>query len=167
MSRKGHCKIGETELVKFLIETGRANSTLLIDNEPALINFAQRICKQLPNCTYRATPTYSPQSKSEVERRHQLLLSQHKTQSDLTERYKLTTFTILCPRFTWMIKRSRFLLNRYLLHDDGLTSYSSDGLRSTTRHYVYSVKLSCTNYHNDYQTQVQLGNKDFGFEDAL
>ena len=126
MTRKGHCNVGETELVvKFLIETGRTNSTLLIDSEPALINFAQRICKQLPNCTYRATPTYSPQSKGEVERRHQLLLSQYKTlQSDLTERYKLTAFTRLCPLFTWMIKHSCFLLMRYLLHDDGLTSYS-------------------------------------------
>ncbi len=56
VGRKGNDKIAETELVKFLIDTGRANCTLLGDNEPALIYFTQRVVKKLcTSATYRTT----------------------------------------------------------------------------------------------------------------
>ncbi len=56
VGRKGNDTLAETERVKFLIETGRANCTLLGDKEPALINFMQRVVKKLgTSATHRTT----------------------------------------------------------------------------------------------------------------
>ncbi len=54
VSRKGNCKPAEAQLVRFLLEIGRANCVLLRDNEPALTNFMQRVVKKLGSAaTYR------------------------------------------------------------------------------------------------------------------
>ncbi len=77
VGRKGNDTLAETELVKFLIETGRANCVLLGDNEHALDNFTQRVVKKLGTAaTYRTTANYSPASKGNVERRHSIVLGQ-------------------------------------------------------------------------------------------
>ena len=121
MERKGLCKTAEVELTKFLVETGRSNSTLLGDNEPALIALMTRVIKNLGTAaTYRLTPNFSPQSKGNCERRHGTILGQLKTiMSDVFERYKLTTLPLTHPLWHWAVKRCCFLVNRYLIHDDG------------------------------------------------
>ena len=122
VTKKGNCKIAETELVKFLLEIGRANCILLGDNEPALIHLMIRVVKKLgTGATYRTTPNYSPESKGNCERRHQTTLGQVKTlASDLQARYKLTTpLDIQLPLYRWLVKHCCFLVKRYLLHSYG------------------------------------------------
>lgn len=68
VERKGLCKTAEAELTKFLVETGRSNSTLLGDNETALIAQMTRLIKNLgTSATYRLTPNFSPASKGNCE----------------------------------------------------------------------------------------------------
>ena len=126
VQKKGYCLTAETELIKFLIEIGRSSCTLLGDNEPSLINLMQRVVKKLgTSATYRTTANYSPASKGNVERRHSTVLGQSKTLSDdLCSRFGLKELSIMHPLFQWLVKHSCFLVNRYLVHADNLTSYS-------------------------------------------
>ena len=70
----------------------------------------------------RSSPIYSSQSQGTVERFHSTLYSQVRAlRMHASDKYKLTT--IPHTLFPWLLRHANWLLNRYLIHSDGLTSY--------------------------------------------
>ncbi len=87
-----------------------------------------RVVKKLRTGTsFRTTLNYSPESKGDCERRHQTTLGQVKTlASELQTRYELTTpLDTQLSLYHWLVKHSCFLVNRFLRHSDGKTSFYS------------------------------------------
>ena len=112
-----------TELKRFILETGRSFAFLQSDQEPSIKAVLQAVIKQLPGLTLRGAPTHSSATQGSVERYHQTLFSQIRTlelQIETEYKIQMKLDNVLLP---WMVRHSAWLLNRFLIHSDGLTSY--------------------------------------------
>ena len=112
-----------TELKRFILETGRSFAFLQSDQEPAIKAVLQAVIKQLPGLTLRGAPAHSSATQGSVERYHQTLFSQIRTikiQIETEYKIQMKLDSVLLP---WMVRHSAWLLNRFLIHSDGLTSY--------------------------------------------
>ena len=88
-----------------------------------MLDLARALLKEIPGLSTRASPAYHSQSLGTAERHHQSLHAQARTlRLHVHDKYN----TALLPThsvFPWMIRHAAWLLNLYLVHSDGLTSY--------------------------------------------
>ena len=123
-------------LSSFTLECGRTNGIIQCGNEPTLKTVATGAAAKIGNITVRQTPTYSSNSQGSVERFHRTLFGQVKS---LREQVKASYSNHMIhnnhPLMPWMIRRAAWLINRYLVHSDGLTSYQ----RRWERDYKHAI----------------------------
>ena len=114
-----------SELKRFIYETGRTQAIIQTDDEASIKAVAKNLIRELGGLSFRKAPTGSSQSQGSIERFHQTLASQLRVlRYALAEKLQLsvTELQVQHPIVPWMVKHSVWLLNRYLLHDDGLTA---------------------------------------------
>ena len=115
--------ISVAELKKFIHETGRTYGLLQYDKEPALQALVTDVSKELGGMSIRATPKDWKQAHGSIGKLQQTLFGQSRTlRLQLQERILTDVNSNHCI-FPWIVKRSQFLLNRFLTHEDGHTSY--------------------------------------------
>ena len=120
---KGRHAYGIAELKKFAYETGRTFGILQYDKEPSLKALATDTMKELGGMSVRATPKDWKQAHGSIGRMQQTLFGQVRTlRLQLRDRLGIEITSNDCI-FPWIVKHSQFLLNRYMTHEDGQTSY--------------------------------------------
>ena len=120
---KGRHQYSVAELKKFIYETGRTYGILQYDKEPALKALVTDVSKELGGMSIRATPKDWKQAHGSIGKMQQTLFGQSRTlRLQLQERIRTDINSNHCI-FPWIVKHSQFLLNRYLTHEDGHTSY--------------------------------------------
>ena len=121
---KGRHQYSVAELKKFIYQTGRTYGILQYDKEPALKALVTDVSKELGGMSIRATPKDWKQAHGSIGKMQQTLFGQSRTlRLQLQERIRTDINSNHCI-FPWIVKHSQFLLNRYLTHEDGHTSYS-------------------------------------------
>ena len=123
VTQKGITRHALYELRQFVYETGRTYGVVQTDQEPAILDLARALVKEVPGLSMRASPAYHSQSLGTAERFHQSLHAQARTLRlhvhDRCNAVLLSTHSV----FPWMIRHAPWLLSRYLVHSEGLTSY--------------------------------------------
>ena len=115
----------QTCLQAFLLECGRTEGILQSDNEEYLIALLKATAKACGNMTVRFSPAYSSQSNGNVERYHRTLTGQIRTlREQVQQNYNLQIPTDH-PLMAWSVRRSAYLINRFLIRADGYTSYQA------------------------------------------
>ena len=120
---KGENNYAVAELKKFIYECGRTFGILQYDQESPLKNVCQRVCAELGGLSLRAAPKSHPQSSGSVGQMQRTLYGQVRTliaQVEQNLNIQITSDHVLYP---WALKHAQWLLNRYLVHSDGCTSY--------------------------------------------
>ena len=120
---KGRLAYSMAELKKFIYETGRTFGILQYDKEPSLKALVTDTVKELGGMSVRATPRDWKQAHGSIGKMQQTLFGQARTlRLQLQDRLGMEITSNNCI-FPWIIKHSQFLLNRYMTHEDGQTSY--------------------------------------------
>ena len=114
-------------------------------------------------------PTGSNESQGPIERYHQAIHDQVRTlRLSLGTHFKIEAIEIQSshPIMTWITRRAAWLLNHYLVHDDGITSYQMR-FKSTINpalvefaehvHYKLHGKHNLTKCGPSYPTWLWLG----------
>ena len=123
VTQKGIIRHALYELRQFIYESGRTYSIVQTDQEPAILDLARALLKEIPRLSMRASPAYHSQSLGTAERYHQSLHAQaHTLRPRVHDKYN-TVLLSTQSVFPCMIRHASCLLNRYLVHSDGLTSY--------------------------------------------
>lgn len=115
-----------TEFERFVFETGRTQAVIQCDDESSIKALARACSREVGGFTVRVAPTSSSKSQGSIERHHQTLFAQIRTlRLALTERLQVedSTLKVDTSIFPWMVKHAAWLLNRFLVHDDGLTAF--------------------------------------------
>ena len=107
----------------FIYEIGRPNSILQSDNEPYLKALLQSVANKIGSISVRHSPAYSSQSQGSIERLHRTLFGQVRILKEQIRQCYNISITMKHPITPWVIKHSAFLINTYLIHSDGHTSY--------------------------------------------
>ena len=124
------------------------------DNEPTLKTVATGAAAKIGNITVRQTPTYSSNSQRSVERFHRTLFGQVKSlREQVTASYNNHMIGNNHPLMPWMIRHAAWLINRYLIHSDGLTSYQ----RRWERDYKHAI-CQYVSLEKQYSTEYQQSN---------
>ena len=116
-------------MCNFLMESGRAkailaNTVLQSDQEQFLINLLKATALRLGNnISVRQSAAYNSQSQGSVERFHRTLISQIRSLRAQVKQYYDRDINCEQPLMPWLVRRSNYLLNRYLIHNDGNTSF--------------------------------------------
>ena len=120
---EGRHSYSVAELKKFIYETGRTHGILQYGKEPALKALVTDVAKELGGMSIRATPKDWKQAHGSIGKMQQTLFGQSRTlRLQLQERIRTEIKSNRCI-FPWIVKHSQFLLNRFLAHEDGHTSY--------------------------------------------
>ena len=120
---KGENDYAKAELKKFIYECGRTFGVLQYDQESPLKAIAKSVCAELGGLSVRAAPKAHPQASGSVGQMQRTLYSQLRTllyQIDQNTGLSIDSNHALYP---WAVKHSQWLLNSYLVHSDGATSY--------------------------------------------
>jgi len=123
VTQKGANRHAVYELRQFLFEVGRTHGIIQTDQEPAVLDLARSVAKELPGLAVRASPKYHSQSLGSAERFHQTLHAQVRTLKIQLETSYVTTLSVTQDIFPWLVRHAAWLISRYLGHSDGLTSY--------------------------------------------
>ena len=108
---------------KFTYETGRTCGILQYDKEPALKALVADVAKELGGMSIRATPKDWKQAHGSIGKMQQTLFGQSRTlRLQPQERIHTESNSNHCF-LPWIVNHSQFLLNRFLTHEDGHTSY--------------------------------------------
>eukprot|EP00971_Amphidinium_carterae_P017936 353412-Amphidinium_carterae.1 len=117
-------------IVRFIVENGLQSTILQSDGENAIKDLQAENARQIPNVKMQTSPQYCHQSQGVVERYHQTLLTQKFAQLrmlkfSLCQHYHLNPRNISShnPLLNHLLHHTSWLLNRYLRHNDGKTSY--------------------------------------------
>ena len=121
--KKGRQAYGTAELKKFIYETGRTYGILQYDKEPSLKALVTETVNQLGGMSIRATPKDWKQAHGSIGRMQQTLYGQARTLRLQLQEHLGVEITSNDCIFPWIVKHAQFLLNRYLTHEDGQTSY--------------------------------------------
>ena len=120
---QGENDYAKAELKKFIYECGRTFGVLQYDQESPRKAIAKSVCAELGGLSVRAAPKAHPQASGSVGQMQRTLYSQLRTllyQIDQNTRLSIDSNHALYP---WADKHLQWLLNRYLVHSDGTTSY--------------------------------------------
>ena len=120
---KGEIDYSVAELKKFIFECGRTFGVLQYDQESPLKALCQRVCSELGGLSLRAAPKEHSQSSGSVGQMQRTLYGQLRTllyQVEHNTGFAIDSNSALYP---WAVKHAQWLINRYLVHSDGFTSY--------------------------------------------
>ena len=121
--RKGRSRYAKAELKRFIFEVGRTYGLLQHDPEASLKALVEQVLEDLGGMTSRQTPVGWKQAQGAVGNLQSTLYGQIRT---LVLHVK-DTYDLELPcnstLFPWTVKHAQWLLNRYLIHSDGLTSW--------------------------------------------
>ena len=112
-----------TELKRFIYEVGRTYGHIQSDQENSIISIAKGAIKEIGGLQLRKAPRGSSQSQGSIERFHETLDGQGRYLRIHVEQHYDTIRSAKDPIIHWIIRHSSWLLNRYILHDDVLSSY--------------------------------------------
>ena len=76
VTQKGITRHALHELRQFVYEAGRTYGIVQADQEPAILDLARALLKEIPGLSMRASPAYHSQSLGTAERYHQSLHAQ-------------------------------------------------------------------------------------------
>ena len=128
----------------FLLEAGRTGAILQGDNEQAIRSLITKVCTDMPGLTKRFSPLYSSQSLGSVGQAQRQLYAQIRAlRLQMEDDYQtaITSDHLIVP---WLVLHAAWLLNRYVVHDDGKTSYER---RWNTRYNCGLCKFGeCVHY---------------------
>ena len=79
VTQKGITRHALYELRQFIYESGRTYGIIQADQEPAMLDMARALLKEIPGLSMRASPAYRSQSLGTAERYHQSLHAQART----------------------------------------------------------------------------------------
>ena len=79
VTQKGVTKHALYELRSFIYETGRTYGIAQTDQEPAILDLARALRREIPGLSMRASPAYHSQSLGAAERCRQSLHAQART----------------------------------------------------------------------------------------
>ena len=118
---KGEIDYSVAELKKFIFECGRTFGVLQYDQESPLKALCQRVCSELGGLS--CAPKEHSQSSGSVGQMQRTLHGQLRTllyQVEHNTGFAIDSNSALYP---WAVKHAQWLINRYLVHSDGFTSY--------------------------------------------
>ena len=130
-----HIAYMTNSLRSFVLECGRTNGILQSDNEPTLKSVINATAAKVGNMTTRTAPNYSSNSQGSVDRFHRTLFGQVKALREQLQSVCKVTVNNNHPLLPWMVRHAAWILNRYLVHSDGLTSYQ----RRWERSYKHAI----------------------------
>ena len=119
-----------TELKRFVYEVGRTYGNLQCDQENSIIAIIKAVIREVGGLKFRLATKGSSQTQGSVERFHETLDGQGRALRIHVEMAYGVSITSRDPITSWIVRHAAWLLNRYLLHDDGLTSYQRRWQRS-------------------------------------
>lgn len=94
------------------------------DQEEYLVGLLKAVANKMGNnFQVRQSPAYSSQSQGSIERFHRTLLGQARTLTQQVADNYGATISNQRPILPWIIRRAAYLLNRYAVRNDGLTSF--------------------------------------------
>jgi hypothetical protein len=121
--RTGRSRYAKAELKRFIFEVGRTYGLLQHDPEASLQALVEQVLEDLGGMTSRQTPVGWKQAQGSVGNLQSTLYGQIRT---LVLHVK-DTYDLELPcnstLYPWAVKHAQWLLNRYLIHSDGLTSW--------------------------------------------
>ena len=145
-------------LKSFILESGRTDGILQSNNEPTLKAILQTAAVKIGNMSVRTTPSYSSNSQGSVERYHRTLFGQVKALREHIQQAYNIQINNRHPLLQWIVRHSAWVLNRYLVHADGLTSYQ----RRWERHYQHVIcELGATESQSNLKCLNKLGPRCF------
>ena len=120
---KGESEYAKAESKKFIFECGRTLGVLQCDQESPLNNVVTSVCAELGGLSLRAAPKAQPQSSGSVGQLQRTLYGQLSTLLHQVEQNTCKAIDSSSALYPWAVKHAQWLLNRYLIHSDGETSY--------------------------------------------
>jgi hypothetical protein len=120
---KGAIPFADAERKRFVLETGRTHGILHCDAEPSIKDLVSTFARELGGLSVRTSPVASSQSLGSAERFHAKLFGQVRVlRKQLQEAYghAVPTGHFIVP---WLVRHAAWLLGRYRLHADGLSSF--------------------------------------------
>ena len=124
--RKGLTQHQLHQAKKWIITNGFGDSVIQCDAEGSLIQLTERIASEL-GLRHRVSPPYSHQSQGRVERFHRTLREQIRTIRYQWAAHLGIRASALPPAsLPWIIQHAVFIANRYIIHNNGSTSYSNN-----------------------------------------
>eukprot|EP00971_Amphidinium_carterae_P051568 1015134-Amphidinium_carterae.1 len=127
------------------------------DGENAIKDLQNEITRQIPNVKAQVSPQYSPQSQGVVEHYHQTLTTTSSQNYNIDPR----NISSHSPLLNHLLHHTSWLLNRYLRHNDGKTSYERNWKRPyqqqivTFGEKVYIEKITAENQKLQRRNQEQ------------
>ena len=120
---KGSDDYAVAELKKFIYECGRTFGILQYDQETSLKALCVRVCAELGGLSVRAAPKGHSQSQGSVGQLQRTFYGQLRTLLFQIEENIDQKLDSDSPIYPWCVKHSQWLINRFLVHSDGRTSY--------------------------------------------
>ena len=132
--------------------TDFANSIIQTDGENAITELAQQAAQQL-GLPARQSPTYDHQSQGSVERFHQTLFAQlHATRFQWASHLGLEHHKLLSASLPWLLQHSVFVINRFLVRNNGQTSFAAN--------YGYNYTVALLNFGETVYADIKrIGNR--------
>ena len=121
--KKGVCVTATRALENFLLETGRTNAVLQSDSENPIQSLLAELCKMTPGLSRRHAPAYTSRAMGSIGNLQTQLYGQIRTLRAFLEEMSGITLRLSHVVVTWLVLYCSFLLTRYLVHEDGHTSY--------------------------------------------
>ena len=120
---KGREKYSIAELKRFIFEIGRTYGIVQYDPEPSVKALVTETFEGIGGMSMRATPRDWKQAHGFVGKAQQNFYGQVRAvRLQLQERYS-ADLTAQSAVYPWIVKHAQFILNRFLTHPDGNTSY--------------------------------------------
>ena len=125
-TRKGDTTHQRQQIKKWITTNGFANSILQTDSEAAILQLGEHVARDL-GLRFRASPPHSHQSNGAVERLHRTLFDQLRAVR-LQWALSLGVQPERLPQqsLPWLLQRSVFVLNKYLVKDTGATAHQNN-----------------------------------------
>lgn len=115
-----------TEFKRFIYETRRTHAVLQTVDEPSIKALARACVSEIESLTMRVALAGSSQNQGAVGRFHQTLFAQVRTiRVAVASRLHSVQeeFQVDHPISPWIAQHSSCVLNRFLMHDDGLSCF--------------------------------------------
>ena len=133
-----------TSVKSFLLEVGRIGVVLQGDNEEAVRSSITKVCTDMLGLTKRVALVYSSQALGSVGQAQRQLYAQIRAlRLQLEEDYQ-TSVTSDHKITPWLVLHAAWLLNRYVVHEDGKTSYERRWNTRPTVDYANLANASTT-----------------------
>ena len=124
--RKGITKHQLHQAQKWIIINGFSDAIIQCDAETSLIQLTEKIASEL-GLRHQVSPPYSHQSQGRVERLHRTLHEQIRTIRYQWAAHLGILASALPPAsLPWIIQHAVFIINRYIIHNNGSTNYSNN-----------------------------------------